>query len=169
MDCSPPLSMGFSRQEAWRGLPCPPPGDLPNPGVEPRSLTLQADSFLSEPTGKPQRLRVRRIKSKALAVLLSDPAHAIPDLTPVTLPLTVCTETTHTCAHTRMHTHARTHTRMHTRARMHAHSGPRLHQAPPAGAFAPAVPSAWTTPPLDCHTSVSCRSGLSSDGPQGAQ
>ena len=33
-----PLSMGFSRQEFWSGLPCPPPGDLPSPGIEPTSL-----------------------------------------------------------------------------------------------------------------------------------
>ena len=33
-----PLSMGFSRQEYWNGLPCPPPGDLPDPGIEPESL-----------------------------------------------------------------------------------------------------------------------------------
>ena len=39
-----PLSMGFSRQEYWSGLPCPPPGDLPNPDIESRSPTLQADS-----------------------------------------------------------------------------------------------------------------------------
>ena len=44
---------GFSRQEYWSGLPCPPPGDLPNPGIKPRSLTLQANSLLSEPLGKP--------------------------------------------------------------------------------------------------------------------
>ena len=37
-----PLSMGFSRQEYWSGLPCPPPGDLPNPGIKPRSLTTPA-------------------------------------------------------------------------------------------------------------------------------
>ena len=37
--CQAPLSMGFSRQEYWSGLPCPPPGDLPDPGIEPRSLT----------------------------------------------------------------------------------------------------------------------------------
>ena len=34
-----PLTMGFSRQEHWTGLPCPPPGDLPHPGTEPASLT----------------------------------------------------------------------------------------------------------------------------------
>ena len=39
-----PLSMGFSRQEHWSGLPCPPPGDLPHPRFEPTSLTL-ADGF----------------------------------------------------------------------------------------------------------------------------
>ena len=39
-----PLTMKFSRQEYWSGLPCPPPGDLPNPGIEPGSLTLQANS-----------------------------------------------------------------------------------------------------------------------------
>ena len=47
-----PLSMGFSRQAYWSGLPCPPPGDLPNPGIKPRSPASQADS-LSEPPGKP--------------------------------------------------------------------------------------------------------------------
>ena len=47
-----PLSMGFSRQEYWSGLPCPPPGDLPNPGIEPGSPTLQANSLPSEPPGK---------------------------------------------------------------------------------------------------------------------
>ena len=44
---------GFSRQEYWSGLPCPPPGDLPNPGIEPRSSSLQADSLPYEPPGKP--------------------------------------------------------------------------------------------------------------------
>ena len=37
-----PLSMGFSRQEYWSGLPCPPPGDLPDPEIEPTSLTSPA-------------------------------------------------------------------------------------------------------------------------------
>ena len=47
-----PLFMGFPRQEYWRGLPFPSPGDLPNPGIKPRSPALQADSLLSEPLGK---------------------------------------------------------------------------------------------------------------------
>ena len=46
-----PLSMGFSRQEYWNGLPCPPPGDLPNPRTELRSPALKADSLSSEPPG----------------------------------------------------------------------------------------------------------------------
>ena len=45
--------MGFFRQEYWSGLPFPPPGDLPNPGIEPTCPTLQVDSLLSEPPGKP--------------------------------------------------------------------------------------------------------------------
>ena len=44
--------MGFSRQEYWSGFPLPSPGDLPDPGVKPRSPALQADSFSSEPPGK---------------------------------------------------------------------------------------------------------------------
>ena len=47
------LSMGFSRQGYWRGLSFPSPGDLPNPGIEPRSPTLQADALPSEPPRKP--------------------------------------------------------------------------------------------------------------------
>ena len=43
--------MGFSRQECWSGLPFPSPGDLPNPGIEPGSLALQADALPSEPPG----------------------------------------------------------------------------------------------------------------------
>ena len=47
------LSMGFSRQEYWSGLSFPPPGDLPEPGIEPGSPEFQADSLPSEPPGKP--------------------------------------------------------------------------------------------------------------------
>ena len=42
-------SMGFSRQEYWSGLPFPSPGDLPDPGIEPRSPALEADALTSEP------------------------------------------------------------------------------------------------------------------------
>ena len=50
-----PLSMGFSRQEYWSGLPFPSPGNLPEPGIKPVSPALQADSLPVEPPGKPHR------------------------------------------------------------------------------------------------------------------
>ena len=46
-----PLSMGFSRQEYWSGLPCLPPGDLPNPGIKPMSPALAGGFFTIEPPG----------------------------------------------------------------------------------------------------------------------
>ena len=54
-DCSPPapLSRGFSRQEHWSGLPCSPPGDLPHPGMEPRSPVLAGGFSTTESPGKP--------------------------------------------------------------------------------------------------------------------
>ena len=51
--CQAPLSMGFSRQDYWSGLPFPPPGDLPDPGIRLGSPTLEADSLPSEPPGNP--------------------------------------------------------------------------------------------------------------------
>ena len=50
--------MGVLRQEYWSGSPCPPPRDLPNPAIELRSPTLQADSSLSESPGKPKNTGV---------------------------------------------------------------------------------------------------------------
>ena len=52
------LSMEFSRQEDWSGLPFPSPGDLPDPGIEPRSSALQADALPSEPPRKPKHWRL---------------------------------------------------------------------------------------------------------------
>ena len=52
-----PLSLGFSRQEYWSGLPFPSPEDLPNPGIEPGSPALQADALSSEPPGKTSKDR----------------------------------------------------------------------------------------------------------------
>ena len=51
--CQAPLSMGFSRQEYWSRLPFPSSGDIPDPGIKPRSPALQMVSLLSEPPGKP--------------------------------------------------------------------------------------------------------------------
>ena len=51
-------SMEFSRPESWNGKPFPSPGDLPNPGIEPRSPTLLSDSLPAEPQGKPRNTGV---------------------------------------------------------------------------------------------------------------
>ena len=51
--CKAHKSVKFSGQEHWSGLPFPSPGDLPDPGIEPGSPALQADSLPSEPPGKP--------------------------------------------------------------------------------------------------------------------
>ena len=51
-----PLSMGFSRQEYWSGLPFPAPGDLPDPGIEPRSPALQTDAFTVRTTREAQNV-----------------------------------------------------------------------------------------------------------------
>ena len=65
MVCRQPSSLlclqGFSGQEYWSGLPCPPSRDLPNPVTEPRSPTLQADSLPSDPPGKPMNTGVGRL------------------------------------------------------------------------------------------------------------
>ena len=55
-DCQASLSIEFSRQEYWGGLPFPSPGGLPYPGIKPRSPALQADSPPSEPPSKPHAM-----------------------------------------------------------------------------------------------------------------
>ena len=52
-----PLSMGFSRQEYWSGMPCPPPGDFSHPGIKPTfpvTPAVQVDSLPAKPLGKPK-------------------------------------------------------------------------------------------------------------------
>ena len=66
--CQAPLSMGFSRQEYWTGLPFLSSGDLPNPGLEPGSPALQADSLPTELLGKPN-LGVQQRDSESLGNL----------------------------------------------------------------------------------------------------
>ena len=51
--CQAPLSMGFSRQKYWSGLPFLPPGDLPDPEIKPKSPALAGGFFTTEPPGKP--------------------------------------------------------------------------------------------------------------------
>ena len=57
--CQALLSMEFSRQEYWSGLPFPSPGALPNPGIKPRSPALQEDCLPHEPPGKPFRIYMK--------------------------------------------------------------------------------------------------------------
>ena len=64
-----PPSMGFSRHKYWSRLPFPSPGDFPDPGIEPRSPALQADTLTSEPPGKPQWRSLTIIKKKKLSIL----------------------------------------------------------------------------------------------------
>ena len=59
-----PLSMRFSRQGYWSGLPFSSPGDIPNPGIEPRSSALQADSLPTELQGKPSEFTHVACKDK---------------------------------------------------------------------------------------------------------
>ena len=63
-----PLSMGFSRQEYWSGLPFPSPEDRPDPGIEPRSPALEADALTSEPPGKPMTNLDCILKSRDIAL-----------------------------------------------------------------------------------------------------
>ena len=80
MNCSPPGSSVHSRQEYWSGLPCPPPWDLPNPGITPRSATLQVDSMSSKSLFKCYLTR------GAFPGHLSS-LHGLPPPTPILLPL----------------------------------------------------------------------------------
>ena len=57
-------SMGFSRQEYWSGLPFSSSGDLPDPGIKPRSPALQADAPTSEPPGKPKWNTIQSLKRR---------------------------------------------------------------------------------------------------------
>ena len=63
--------MGFSRQEYWSGLPFPSPADLPNPGVEPESPALQADSLPSESPGNKYPNTKLKVKKKNISSSLT--------------------------------------------------------------------------------------------------
>ena len=62
-----PLSMGFSRQEHWSGLPGPPPGDLPNPGIKPKFPTFPTESLPPEPPGKLTDINIPWAQSMTLS------------------------------------------------------------------------------------------------------
>ena len=79
-----PPSMGFSRQESWSGLPFPSPGDLPDPGIETRSSTLQADALTSEPPvmvhfQKPYQLKMQIFVFLKGKVFENGPSWSPPD------------------------------------------------------------------------------------------
>ena len=65
--------MGFSKQEYWSGLPCPSPGDLPGPGVEPTSPALASGFFSTEPPGRPENINTYTLKMKKISDLLGSP------------------------------------------------------------------------------------------------
>ena len=60
--CQVPLSMGFPRQEYWSGLPFPSPGELLDPGIKPKSPTLQADALTLALPGKPLNTRIQSLR-----------------------------------------------------------------------------------------------------------
>ena len=62
--CQALLSVRFSRQEYWNGLPFPSPGDLPSPGIEPTSPALQGGSLPLESLGNPHRTAILQLKKK---------------------------------------------------------------------------------------------------------
>ena len=85
MDCiahQAPLSMGFSRQEYWSGLPFPSPGDLPDPGIEARSPALQADSLPSELTGKTQVTSLLQVQTWSVCEIGTLPSFLLSSLFP---------------------------------------------------------------------------------------
>ena len=67
--CQAPLSMAFSRQEYWSGLPGPPPGHLPGPGIELVSPARQADSLPTDSPGKPYKCVTGKNKSDSISDL----------------------------------------------------------------------------------------------------
>ena len=86
--CQAPLSMELFWQEYWGWLPCPPSGDLPNPGIKPRSSTLQANSLLFEPPGKPF---LRRMGLTNIAECVSSSSTRRKSTWSTTLPPLSCT------------------------------------------------------------------------------
>ena len=86
-----PPSMGFSRQEYWSGLPFPPPGDLPNPGIQPGSPAFQAHALTSEPPGNwrltvPKTIKMMLVRPQMISfkmIIRAD--HAVSACSPIPL------------------------------------------------------------------------------------
>ena len=90
--CQAPLSMVFPRQEYWSGLPFLFPGDLPNPGIEPRSPALSGRFFTTEPPGKPPLYIFSSVQSQSCLSLCDPMNDSTPGL-PVHHQLTESTQT----------------------------------------------------------------------------
>ena len=78
--CQAPLPLGFSRQEYWSGLPCPPPGDLPNPGIQPMSLmspALAGRFFITSTTWGPHISRTGPVHFLKLWEQSTNPCHVV--------------------------------------------------------------------------------------------
>ena len=68
--CQAPLTVGFSRQDYWSGFPFPPPGNLPDPGIQPTSVALAGGFFTTEPPGNPYSVRTSISKNNSVLILL---------------------------------------------------------------------------------------------------
>ena len=79
--------MGFFRREYWSGLPFPSPGDLPDPGIKPRSPALQAVSLPSEPPGKPQVTSPLQVQTWSVWEIGTLPSFLSLSFLPLFLPL----------------------------------------------------------------------------------
>ena len=102
--CQSPLSLGFSSQEYWSGLPCFSPGDLPNPEIEPRSPSLQEVSLLSEPLGKSFTINAAAAAAaKSLQscdpIDGSPPASSVPGILQARIPEWVVISFSNACMH----------------------------------------------------------------------
>ena len=78
--CQAPLPLGFSRQEYWSGFPYPPPGDLPNPGMEPTSPVSPASAgefFTAEPPGKPIYICIYTPVRRLVVYMFSGKLHEV--------------------------------------------------------------------------------------------
>ena len=76
--CHASLFMGFSRQESWSGLPCLPPGDLPDPGIESTSPALQTESLSTQPPRKP--LVIQWCPTLCNPINCSPPGSSVPEI-----------------------------------------------------------------------------------------
>ena len=116
-----PLSMGFSRQEYWSVFPCPPPGDLPDPGMEPTSPALGRRFFTTIATWEALHVLVGGTKPASPFFPLLAPSHNSKGaLHSCWQQPSLHVHTPHTHTHTHTHTHANESKSMHTSSTVHS-------------------------------------------------